>query len=310
MRIGRVREIWRYPVKSMGGERVEQTTLDVRGVHGDRLWAMRDEDKGALTNAKRIPSLLLLRARFASEPAADVAPGKVPDVVITFPDGSEASSADADINARLSAFTGKRVTLHALRPASDKAFFKGTTSTADEMRAHFACDEGEPLPDFSMIPMGKLMELDKYATPPGTFFDAFNLHVVTTASLGDFDARRFRANVIVDTGELRGYLENTWSGCTLALGGVTAFVDCPAPRCSMPTRAQVDGVPADKTVLKTIARDAERCLGAYATVTAPGALRVGDDVTLTEPETSKLGEWAKKRATGIKKMLLRAAMPK
>lgn len=310
MRIGRVREIWRYPVKSMGGERLEATTLDVRGVHGDRLWAVRDEDKGALTNAKRIPSLLLLRARYATEPPPDVSPGSVPAVVITFPDGSEASSSDADIDARLSAFLGKRVTLHALRPASDKAFFKATSSTADEMRVHFAVDEGEPLPDFSMMPLGKLMELDKYATPPGTYFDAFNLHVVTTASLGDFDARRFRANVVVDTAESQGYLENAWTGCTIALGAVTAFVDCPTPRCSMPTRAQVDGVPADKTVLKTIARDAERCLGAYATITTPGTLRAGEDVTLTPPETSKLGEWAKKRATGLKKMLLRAAMPK
>jgi uncharacterized protein YcbX len=178
------------------------------------------------------------------------------------------------------------------------------------MRQHFAVDAGEPLPDFSMMPLGKLLELDKFATPPGTYFDAFPLHVVTTASLADFDPRRFRANVVIDTGDARGYLELDWTGATLALGECTTFADCPTPRCSMPTRAQADGVPADKRVLATIARDAERCLGAYASITRAGAVKVGDDVTLTPPESSKLGEWAKKRATGLKKLLLRAAMPK
>jgi len=310
MRIGTVREIWRFPVKSMGGERVESTTIGERGVHGDRLWAIRDEDKGALTNAKRIPELLLLTARYVREPAADVGPGTIPDVIITFPDGTTVASSDAGVHDRLSAFLDRRVTLHALQPATNKAFFKGASSTAGEMRQQFAVDEGEPLPDFSMMPIGKLMELDKYATPPGTYFDAFTLHVVTTASLGDFDARRFRANVVIDTGAARGYVEAEWTGGTLSLGECITFVDCPTPRCSMPTRAQADGVPADKSVLKTIARDAERCLGACATPTKGGVVRVGDDVLLTPPETSKIGEWAKKRATGLKRILLRAAMPK
>ena len=274
------------------------------------LWAIRDEEKGALTNAKRIPSLLMLDARFVSEPAPGVGPGNVPDVAITFPDGSVVRSSDANVNDRLSAFLGKRVTLHPLKPESDKAHYKGVSSTADEMRKQFAVDDGEPLPDFSMMPIGKLMELDKYATPPGTYFDAFPLHVVTTASLAVFDARRFRANVVIDTGAARGYLELEWTGGTLGLGACTAFVDCPTPRCSMPTRAQVDGVPADKSVLLTIARDADRCLGACATTTRPGAVKVGDEVTLVPPDSTRLGEWARKRATGLKRMLLRAAMPK
>ena len=310
MRIGTVRELWRFPVKSMGGERVDAAAIDERGVHGDRLWAVRDEEKGALTNAKRIPSLLMLDARYVREPAPDVGPGTVPDVIITFPDGTTVSSSDAHVDARLSEFLGKRVTLCSLHPASDKAHYKASSSSAAEMREQFALDEGEPLPDFSMMPLAKLMELGKYATPPGTYFDAMPLHVVTTASLGEWDARRFRANIVVDTGELRGYQELEWTGGTLAFGACTAFVDCPTPRCSMPTRAQVGGVPADKTVLKTVARDAERCLGAYTTITRAGAVRVGDEVVFEPPATSKLGEWAKKRATGLKRMLLRAAMPK
>src|SRR4051794_32428473 len=116
----RVREIWRYPVKSMAGEQVAATTVDQRGVHGDRLWALRDEDKGILTTARRIPALLACSARYVREPAADVGPGSVPDVLVTLPDGSTARSDDPDVNARLSAALGRRVSLCALRPASDR----------------------------------------------------------------------------------------------------------------------------------------------------------------------------------------------
>src|SRR5688572_21436973 len=287
MRIGSVLEIWRFPVKSMGGERVASTTIGEHGVHGDRLWAIRDLEKNVLTSAKRIPALLQLRARFLAEPSADVAPGSIPPVEITFPDGTTIASTAADVDARLSDFLGRKVTLCSLRDASDKDFYKGVSSTAAEMRESFAVDEGESLPDLSMIPLAKLAELGRYATPPGTFFDAMPLHVITTASLGTFDRRRFRANFVVETIESSGYLENSWTGATLGIGTATAFVDCPTPRCSMPTRAQPD-LPADKSVLKTIARDADRCLGAYATVTKPGSVRTGDDVTLDAPDTSKL----------------------
>ena len=77
----------------------------------------------------------------------------------------------------------------------------------------------------------------------------------------------------------------------------------------MPTRAQ-NGLRADPKVLKTIVDEAERCLGAYATATKTGTLRVGDEVRFTPPATSKLGEWARTRAIGIKRVLLRAALPK
>jgi uncharacterized protein YcbX len=313
----RVRELWRFPVKSMGGEQVEATTVDQRGVHGDRLWAVRDEDKGVITNAKRIPALLACSARFVREPAPDVGPGTVPDVVVTLPDGSTVRSDDPDVHARLSAALGRSVTLCALRPASDRAHYKAAKSTADDMRHDFAVGESEALPDFSMMPMAKLLELGKYATPPGTYFDAMQLHVVTTASLAalrdknpdsDFDVRRFRPNVVIETAE-PGFVELGWTGGTLVLGTSSAFVDCATPRCSMPTRAQA-GLRADPKVLKTIAQEAERCVGAYATVTTSGALRVGDVVRFDPPESSKLGEWARARATGLKRMLLRAAMPK
>lgn len=312
----RVSELWRYPVKSMGGGRIDATTIGERGVHGDRLWAVRDEEHGVLTNAKRFPKLLQFEARFVTEPAPDVGPSTIPAVMITLPNGSTVSSDDPDVHTRLSSVLDHRVTLCSLRPASERAHYKAVKSTAADMRADFAIDAGEPLPDFSMMPMAKLMELGSYATPPGTYFDAMALHVLTTASLAalrtkgasNFDVRRFRPNVVVETTS-EGLVEAEWTGGTLVVGACTAFVDCPTPRCSMPTRAQAE-LAADPKVLRTIVDEAERCLGIYATVTQPGAVRVGDAVQFTAPETSKLGNWARARAVGLKRLLIRAAMPK
>jgi len=41
MLIGTVQQIWRYPVKSMAGERLERSAIDPGGLPGDRSWAVK-----------------------------------------------------------------------------------------------------------------------------------------------------------------------------------------------------------------------------------------------------------------------------
>jgi len=72
-----------------GGEHLESVRLTARGIPGDRAWAVFDESRDGITNAKRLPLLRACRARFTSEPVA----GRVPPAVrITFPDGSTLDS--------------------------------------------------------------------------------------------------------------------------------------------------------------------------------------------------------------------------
>lgn len=52
MHVGRVGEIWRYPVKSMAGERLRETSIGARGLPGDRAWALRDEGAGEIRGAR------------------------------------------------------------------------------------------------------------------------------------------------------------------------------------------------------------------------------------------------------------------
>jgi hypothetical protein len=109
-----------------------------------------------------------------------------------------------------------------------------------------------------------------------------------------FDHRRFRMNVIVGTPRA-GFVENDWIGHELAIGdAVRLRVAMPDPRCVMTTLAQED-LPVDSDVLRTLTRhnrlqlgDAGLfpCAGLYAVVEAPGTMRTGDRVAVTELERS------------------------
>jgi hypothetical protein len=311
--VGTVREIWRYPVKSMAGEQVEALDVGVRGLRGDRLWAVRDEQKGVLTNGKKLPALMLLRARYVAEPPVDATPVDVPAVTIEFPDGSQVRSGDPAVHERLSAFLDRRVTLWALRPASDHDHYRAAKPTRSDLRKEFAVEPGDPLPDFSMLPLSVLAELGRFATPRGTHFDAYTLHLVSSATLAalrdaapsvDFDARRFRPNFVLDTGA-SGVVDPGWCGGTLRVGGLVTHVDVPTVRCSMVTRPQ-PGLEPDPAVLKEIVARTERCLGVYATVATPGRVRVGDAVELEPARTSALSRAFDSGAKRLKSLALRA----
>jgi MOSC N-terminal beta barrel domain len=63
-----VTELWRFPVKSMGGVQVDEVRVDRRGVHADRLWAVRDLENDITATARKLPALLGCTARYLCEP--------------------------------------------------------------------------------------------------------------------------------------------------------------------------------------------------------------------------------------------------
>ncbi|KRA31187.1 MULTISPECIES: MOSC domain-containing protein [unclassified Nocardioides] len=289
MDVGTIAALWRYPVKSMGGETVDASYVDERALHADRMWAVRDLELGAVTTARRLPALLGCTARFVEEPPTGTGPGDVAHVVVTFPDGTEVTSTDADaMDARLSELTGKRVALVPLPALHDKAAYRGVLASKKDIRQQFGLADDEPLPDYSMFSLKMLAELAIYATPVGIFADAYPLHVVTTSSLrtmaahgGDFDVRRFRPNIVIDS-PLDGLAEQEWIGGTLHAGGLSTRVEVPTIRCTVPLREQV-GVPADPAVMKSVSTYGQRWFGVYADVATAGTVRVGDPVNLDPP---------------------------
>jgi uncharacterized protein YcbX len=85
--IGHVEAIFRYPVKSMGGERLETANLGWHGLEGDRRLAFRRMDDRSgfpWLSASRVPEMVL----FAPHRRENDAPGELPTHVRT-PDGQE-----------------------------------------------------------------------------------------------------------------------------------------------------------------------------------------------------------------------------
>lgn len=316
----RIVELWRYPVKSMGGERLDAIDVDARGMRADRLWAVRDLELGAVTTARRLPVLLGCSARFAAEPPADAGPGVAAEVVVTFPDGEERSSSDPEVHERLSALTGRRVELTPLPAVDDRAAYRGPLATQNDLRRQFDIPDDEPLPDLTMFPVRKVAELARYATPVGMFADAYPLHLLTRSSLAamtahapgaTFDSRRFRPSVLLETDDAPGLVENGWLGGTLTNGTVLVSAEIPTIRCSMPARPQ-PGLEAEPDVVRTVRRQAEGCLGIYAEVRRGGRLAVGDTLTYTPAEpptplraaTGRLSDAAKRRAMKASNLLM------
>jgi MOSC domain-containing protein len=283
--VGTVRELWRYPVKSMGGEQLEHAMLGSGGIPGDRGWCVRDEVAGEMRGGKKLPRLMLCSARYLREPDG----GAIPPAEITLPDGSVVASDDPDVGTRLSEVLGRTVSLWSLRPADDLEHYRrGQPDHADmieELRDIFGRLPDEPLPDLSGIPA----EVFEFTSPLGTYFDVFPVHLLTTASLatlghdapsGRFDRRRFRPNVLIEAvAGTEGLVEAGWSGKALRVGQAQVAVQMPTVRCSMIAQAQ-PGLEKDPQVLRTVVRDADQSIGIYATVTVPGAMRVGDPIEL------------------------------
>ncbi|MFL5780106.1 MAG: MOSC domain-containing protein [Thermoleophilaceae bacterium] len=318
---GSVAEIWRYPVKSMGGERLARSAIATQGLHADRMWAVRDVELDTFTTARRWPKLLQCSARFAEDPAARPAgPGDVLEVIVTFPDGSELSSSDPAMDDQLSELIGNPARLESLPPLSEKGRYRTPQPTKADLRRQFAIPDGEPIPDFSMFPVRKLAELARYATPVGALHDAYPILLMTRASLramaerapgSQFDVRRFRPNVLVDRDGAE-LAEFGWCGGRLRAPDVAFDAEIPALRCSIPTREQ-PGLPADPDVLRTINAHADHCLGVYAAVAAAGMLAEGDPLELEQPAAASAPvATARSGATALKRGTLRvldALMP-
>ena len=323
--VGRIVSIWRYPVKSMAGERVSSAHIGELGLNADRTWAVRDVQLDATTNAKRLPRLLWCTARYAAVPPPDAGPGKAPEVIIGLPDGREVSSADPAVHRALSEYLDREVELRALPPIADRDQYRGPKATKTDMRTIFGLGPDEPLPDLSMFPVRKLAEITRYATPIGSYVDAYPVHLLTDRTLramaalapdSNFDVRRFRPTVLIespDTGlnDHADHPELGWCGGVLHAGQATLAPLIPTIRCVMPTHEQPE-LARDPAITRTIAAHARRCLGVYAEVLAPGRIAEGDTVSLDPPHRSRLAATAGAAAGKLKRTAMRtvsAALP-
>ncbi len=269
-RQGSVVAIWRYPVKSMMGEQLNDSSVTERGLAGDRAYALVDVETGKVVSAKnprKWGNLFEFRAAFVEPPNDTQA---LPAARITFPDGEIATTNESDINERLSALVGRSVRLASSAP------------DAPRIEGYWPDYEWLASPD-----QGFEVKL-----PIGTFFDGAVVHLVTTSTLdrlsslspqSRFDVARFRPNFVLHMTEPNdGFVENDWVGRILSVGDEVRFqIDDPCPRCVMTTLPQGD-LPKDPNVLRTIVQHNQGNVGVLATVLQGGRVTRGDAVFVSE----------------------------
>jgi uncharacterized protein len=278
-----VEAVFRYPVKSMLGTRVEQAEVRASGLAGDRDWALVDRQTGKVASAKQPRlwrSLLQLRAEYPCE-AGQADPAGA--VTITLPDDTVVRAGEPEADEVLSGFVGRPVRLRHGRGAGggiDRAVPEEVLARGVE--AEVAVES---------------LELSQQA-PGDSFVDYAPIHVITTATLDAVAAaagtglhpRVFRPNLVLAAPGLSGFAENDWVGRQLAIGQVRLEIFLPTPRCAIPTLGHGPDA-GNPEILRALARanripvagfGLRTCAGVYAKVVSPGRVGVGDEVRVSE----------------------------
>lgn len=239
--IGRVLEVWRYPVSSIGGEDIDHIGVSAEGVAGDRRFGLFDQRTGLSAAPEQEP-----RWRPALFLSAERGDSAMPQ--IRFPDSDPFWLDDSGLDARLTDYFGFPAGIGAYGDLTDGADFR-----------------------FPVIS-------NRYA--PSALHLLTTASLAKLSEIGGFDAldrRRFRPSVLIDTGDAQGFVENDWVGKTLSIGDLKVSVTEGTRRCGMTLVAQ-PGSDEEPGILRTIMRHNGRNFGVYGTPSAEGQIAVGDPV--------------------------------
>ncbi|HEX7153193.1 MAG TPA: MOSC domain-containing protein [Thermoanaerobaculia bacterium] len=236
--LGHVRELVRYPIKSMAGTAMESAHLGWHGLDGDRRFAFRRlgvETGFPWLTASRVAELLLYH-----------------------PFGTDESS-------------GEPLPTHVRTPGGAEVELR-----SEQLRDEIAARLGSGV---------ELMQLKH-----GIFDDAA-VSVISTATIAGIggeagvapDPRRYRANIVLETGNSEAFREDGWVGGTLLFGSsesrAAVRVTMRDLRCMM-INLDPDTATQDARVMKAAVRLNQNNAGVYGTVVQTGMIRVGDAVSL------------------------------
>jgi hypothetical protein len=258
--VGHVESLWRYPVKSMGGEKLQDAFISFAGVYGDRLYAFKSPAAPAgfpFLTGREQPEMLLYRPRFqhpdrARRPpnlaeAQALAPGLTP----VYPDSD-------DLVVEIETPAGDVLAIDSTVLRDRLGASNGGSDALTLLRSNRAMTDCRPV---SLI------------------------SVQTTNALGTevgmtLDQRRFRANIYLDVDGVSGFTEDNFIGRSLRIGAKAVISVLERdPRCKMIT-LDPDTAQAAPQVLRTVAQAHGGQAGVYGAVLVEGTVRPGDEITL------------------------------
>lgn len=239
--LGRVSELWRYPISSLGGELVPELRIGARGADSDRCFGVVDAESGDIASPDT-----KMRWRPLPHIKTRLSDGRRPELSTDGQDWIEVPGDEAD--ARLTAFLGFKASV---RPYEDHT------------------------------PLGYCgpVTANRYRPSPVHLLTSASLaRLKTLHQVGSVDVRRFRPNILIDMPAIEGsFPETEWIGQQLMIGDLRLTISEPCQRCGFTILGQ-EGLDFDPEILRKIVRSNARNMGVYCMVDRPGTVFVGDEV--------------------------------
>jgi uncharacterized protein YcbX len=254
--IGKVESLWRYPVKSMRGQELDEAFAGYSGIYGDRLFAFRSSasHKGfPYFTAREQRRILQYRPRFRYPEKA----ARPVNLIEAENKGANPLSADLEeLVVDVETPDGQTLAI------DDPALIEMLRAEIDQehqltlMQSQRAMTDCRPMSIFSLQSAQQLAE--ETGTP--------------------MDKRRFRANVYVDLASAQGFAENEFVGKSLRIGpkAVVSVLERDA-RCVMITLDPDTGEKAP-AILKKVAQAHDGMAGVYGAVMVEGMMHKGDSI--------------------------------
>ena len=258
--IGRVESTWRYPVKSMAGEELEQAFIGFGGVYGDRFYAFVSPE-----GPKRFP---FFTAREKERMLRYHPIYRHPERMVQPPNLAEA---EAGMTGVTPLYPEREEFMVDVRTPSGDLF-----AIDDPLLITSLCEgvrEGRPL---------KLLCSHRSMTDcrPISLFSLQTARQLSEEVGMDLDKRRFRANLYLDLFSGAGFEESKFIDKRVRIGAkaVIAIVSQDS-RCKMIT-LDPETAAANPEVMRTVARAHGGMAGIYGAVVVEGIIRPGDDILL------------------------------
>jgi MOSC domain-containing protein len=260
--IGKVESLWRYPVKSMRGEELDEVFAGYAGVYGDRLFAFKSS-----ANQRGFPFLtgrdkrqmIRYRARFRY-PEKAARPINLGQAEKLSPNINPISANAAELMIDVETPDGKMFAI------DDPALIDNLRTGIDAkheltlLRSDKAITDCRPLSIFGVQTATRLEEETGVAV----------------------DKRRFRANIYLDLTRSDGFAEDGLVGRSLRIGSkaVVSILQRDG-RCMMIT-LDPDTAEKEPAILKKVARAHDGMAGVYGAVLVEGMVHKGDSIELLD----------------------------
>jgi uncharacterized protein YcbX len=260
--VGKVESLWRYPVKSMRGEELQEAFVGFPGVYGDRVYAFRSSaaPKGFpwLTGREQ-EQLLLYHPRYRhperTRKPINLAEAEALGTGVT-PVYGELSDFDLDIQTP----AGDQLLIDDPRLVNMLQENIRGTHELHLLRSARSMTDCRPV---SILSIQTVSQLSK----------ELGIH---------FDKRRFRANLYVELQSGDAFGEDGFVGRTLRVGARAAIsVVSRDSRCKMIT-IDPDSARSNPEIMRLLAREHDGKAGVYGAVLTEGTIRPGDEISVTD----------------------------